>query len=44
MSEDVTESSAPRSRAVLVALPMVVLYLLLQKQFIAGMTEGAVKG
>jgi raffinose/stachyose/melibiose transport system permease protein len=30
--------------AVLVALPMVVLYLLLQKQFISGMTEGAVKG
>jgi len=30
--------------AVLVAVPMVVLYLLLQKQFIAGMTEGAVKG
>lgn len=30
--------------AVLVALPMVVLYLVLQKQFISGMTEGAVKG
>ncbi|SDN90452.1 carbohydrate ABC transporter membrane protein 2, CUT1 family [Actinomyces ruminicola] len=30
--------------AVLVALPMIVLYLLLQKQFISGMTEGAVKG
>lgn len=30
--------------AVLVALPMVILYLLLQKQFIAGMTDGAVKG
>ena len=30
--------------AVLVALPMVVLYLLLQRQFISGMTEGAVKG
>lgn len=30
--------------AVLVALPMVILYLVLQKQFIAGMTEGAVKG
>jgi raffinose/stachyose/melibiose transport system permease protein len=30
--------------AVLVALPMVILYLLLQKQFISGMTEGAVKG
>lgn len=30
--------------AVLVALPMVVLYLALQRQFISGMTEGAVKG
>lgn len=30
--------------AVLVALPMVVLYLILQKQFISGMTDGAVKG
>ncbi|WP_303325066.1 carbohydrate ABC transporter permease [Actinomyces radicidentis] len=30
--------------AVLVALPMVILYLLLQKQFISGMTDGAVKG
>ncbi|WP_350257929.1 carbohydrate ABC transporter permease [Scrofimicrobium sp. R131] len=30
--------------AVLVALPMVVLYLALQRHFIAGMTEGAVKG
>ncbi len=30
--------------AVLVALPMVILYLLLQRQFISGMTEGAVKG
>ena len=30
--------------AVLVALPMVVLYLLLQRQFISGMTDGAVKG
>ena len=30
--------------AVLVALPMVVLYLVLQKQFISGMTDGAVKG
>ncbi|MCR2053799.1 carbohydrate ABC transporter permease [Actinomyces bowdenii] len=30
--------------AVLVALPVVVLYLLLQRQFISGITEGAVKG
>ncbi|MCL3777234.1 MULTISPECIES: carbohydrate ABC transporter permease [unclassified Actinomyces] len=30
--------------AVLVALPMVLLYLVLQKQFISGMTDGAVKG
>jgi len=30
--------------AVLVALPMVILYLILQRHFIAGMTEGAVKG
>ena len=30
--------------AVVVALPMVVLYLVLQRQFISGMTEGAVKG
>ena len=30
--------------AVLVALPTVVLYLALQRQFISGMTEGAVKG
>lgn len=30
--------------AVLVALPMIILYLLLQRHFIAGMTEGAVKG
>ena len=30
--------------AVLVALPMVVLYLILQRQFISGMTDGAVKG
>ena len=30
--------------AVLVALPMVILYLVLQKQFISGMTDGAVKG
>lgn len=30
--------------AVLVALPMIVLYLGLQRHFIAGMTEGAVKG
>mgnify|MGYP002735336037 CR=1 FL=1 len=30
--------------AVLVALPMVILYLALQRHFIAGMTEGAVKG
>ena len=29
--------------AVLVALPMVILYLALQRQFISGMTEGAVK-
>lgn len=30
--------------AVLVALPMVILYLVLQRQFISGMTDGAVKG
>ncbi|PID97875.1 MAG: sugar ABC transporter permease [Actinobacteria bacterium] len=30
--------------AVLVALPMVVLYLVLQRYFISGMTDGAVKG
>ena len=30
--------------AVLVALPMVIVYLALQRQFISGMTEGAVKG
>lgn len=30
--------------AVLVALPMVIIYLILQRHFIAGMTEGAVKG
>lgn len=30
--------------AVLVAAPMVVLFLVLQRQFIAGMTDGAVKG
>lgn len=30
--------------AVLVALPMVILYLILQRHFIAGMTDGAVKG
>ncbi|WP_054953293.1 carbohydrate ABC transporter permease [Flaviflexus massiliensis] len=29
--------------AVLVALPMIILYVFLQKYFIAGMTEGAVK-
>lgn len=30
--------------AVLVAAPMVILFLLLQRQFISGMTDGAVKG
>lgn len=30
--------------AVLVAAPMIILYLALQRHFIAGMTEGAVKG
>ena len=30
--------------AALVALPMVILYLVLQRQFISGMTDGAVKG
>lgn len=30
--------------AVLVALPMVILYLFLQRSFISGMTEGGVKG
>ncbi|MGO1435254.1 MAG: carbohydrate ABC transporter permease [Canibacter sp.] len=30
--------------AVLVAAPMVILYLFLQRSFISGMTEGAVKG
>jgi raffinose/stachyose/melibiose transport system permease protein len=30
--------------AVLVALPMVILYLFLQRNFISGMTEGSVKG
>ena len=30
--------------AVLVALPMVILYFILQRHFMSGMTDGAVKG
>jgi ABC-type glycerol-3-phosphate transport system permease component len=30
--------------AFLVALPMIILFVLMQRQFIAGLTVGAVKG
>ena len=39
-----TGSTLLAAGAVLVALPMVILFLALQRSFISGMTEGAVKG
>ena len=38
-----TDTSLQSAAAVLVALPVVVVYLLMQRQFIRGMTDGATK-
>jgi raffinose/stachyose/melibiose transport system permease protein len=42
-SQHTTEISLMAAGAVIVALPVVILYLFLQRHFIRGMVEGAVK-
>ena len=44
IGEHVTDWGALMAASVLVCLPVFALFIVMQNQFIAGLTEGAVKG